>query len=80
MYVVIGGSDGLGKALVASIKNINANVMNISRRANKLADYNIPCDLTTEKGILRAVDSIENTSETLEAIIFSAGVFSFKRI
>ncbi len=80
MYVVIGGSDGLGKALVASIKNIDAKVMNISRRANNLADYNTPCDLSTEKGISTAVDEIKNTSELLEAIIISAGVFSFKDV
>lgn len=80
MYVVIGGSDGLGKALVASIKSMGATVMNISRRANDLADYNTSCDLTTEKGISTAVNAIKKTLEPLEAIIISAGVFSFKDI
>ena len=80
MYIVIGGSDGLGKALVASIKSINAKVMNISRRANDLADYNVSCDLSTEKGIATAVDEMKNSSEPLEAIIISAGVFSFKDV
>lgn len=80
MHVVIGGSDGLGKALVASIKNIDAKVMNISRRTNDLADYNVSCDLTTAAGISTAVDEIKNISEPLEAIIISAGVFSFKDV
>jgi len=80
MYVVIGGSDGLGKALVASIKNVDAKVMNISRRVNELADNNISCDLTTDKGMSLAVDAIRNIPEPLEAIIISAGVFSFKDV
>lgn len=80
MYVVIGGSDGLGKALVASIKSVNAKVMNISRRSNDLADFNISCDLTTEEGISKAVDKIKDTIEPLTAIIISAGVFSFKDV
>ncbi len=80
MYVVVGGSDGLGKALVASIKGVDAKVINISRHANELADDNILCDLTTDTGILLAVNSIKNISEPLEAIIISAGVFSFKDV
>lgn len=80
MYVVTGGSDGLGKALIASIKNTGAKVMNISRRENPLADINVLSDLSTEKGIAVAVTEIKNAPEPLEAIIISAGVFSFKDI
>jgi len=78
MYVVIGGSDGLGKALVASVKSAQAKVMNISRRGNDEADHNVSCDLTTELGILTAVNEISNISEPLEAIILTAGVFSYQ--
>ena len=80
MYIVIGGSDGLGRALVASIKDRDVTVMNISRRTNDSADYNVSCDLSTEQGLLTAVGEINNAPEPLEAIIISAGVFSFKDV
>lgn len=80
MYVIIGGSDGLGKAIVASLRNMNAKVTNISRRNNDEAECNISCDLSTKDGILTAVGEIKSIDEPLEAIFVCAGVFSFQDI
>lgn len=79
MYVVVGGSSGLGKALVSSLNNAGGEVLNISRRVNNEAKYNASCDLSTEDGIQAAIEKIKNAKD-IEAIIVSAGVFSFQDV
>jgi len=53
MYVVTGGSDGLGKAIVDSLVGLGYEVMNVSRRANERAQYDMQSNLSTEKGVKR---------------------------
>lgn len=79
MYVVVGGSDGLGKALVSSLNETGAEVLNISRRVNNDAKYNASCDLSTEDGVHAAIEKIKEI-KNVEAIIISAGVFSFQDV
>lgn len=76
--IVTGGSDGLGKALVDSLMASGFRVVNVSRRANDRADINILSDLSTEDGIKSAVSSILEIAAPIKAIIYSAGVLSFK--
>ncbi|HUB94202.1 MAG TPA: SDR family oxidoreductase [Verrucomicrobiae bacterium] len=77
MYIVTGGSDGLGKAIIGSLTAVGTKVINISRRENDSANLNLCCDLSTQIGIDAAVASILEIEESIEAVIFSAGVFSF---
>lgn len=80
MYVVIGGSDGLGKEIVLSINKTGAKVLNISRSKNNEASDNALCDLSTQVGTQNAINHIKELKEKIEAIIISAGVFSFHDI
>lgn len=80
MHVVIGGSDGLGKKLIESLNRSGLETVNISRRTNNDAQYNISTDLSSESGITTAVKELKNMKSSLEAIYISAGVFSFQSI
>lgn len=78
MHIVIGGSDGLGEAIIESLNTSGVNTLNIARRNNSNAHLNVKSDLSKESGISAAVKEITAIKEPLEAVYFSAGVFSFQ--
>lgn len=78
--IVTGGSDGLGKALVDSLKASGFLVANVSRRKNDSADINILSDLSTTTGIKSATESILKISVSIKAIVYCAGVLSFSDV
>lgn len=80
MHVVIGGSDGLGKKLIESLNRLGLETINIARRTNNDAQYNISTDLTSDSGIATAAKELGNIKSALEAIYISVGVFSFQSI
>lgn len=80
MHVIIGGSDGLGKAIIESLNSFGLETVNVARRKNSDAGQNVECDLSTEDGVRVAVEELRNIEKSLEAIYISAGVFSFQDI
>lgn len=80
MYIVTGGSDGLGAALANTIAAKGKKVMSLSRSAprtqKKRPVGHIPCDLTNEGSIIQAAEAILAMGEPIEGLINCAGVFS----
>jgi short-subunit dehydrogenase len=80
MHIVVGGSDGLGKQLVRSLNASQRKSVNVSRRQNEDAYYNISCDLSSDAGIKTAAEEILAIEQPIEAIYISAGVFSYQKL
>jgi uncharacterized protein len=76
MIVVTGASDGLGKEIAKLYQQAGVKVVNISRTESEYADINVQADLTKGSEIERAADEVKNLGETIDAIIFTAGIFT----
>ncbi len=80
MIVITGASDGLGLQLARVYKEAGKRVINISRRDSEYASDNILSDLTDEKAIQLAIQSVLMLEEPLEVLVNCAGVLSFESI
>ena len=76
MIVITGASDGLGYELARLYKQEGKTVVNISRKACDVADYNLLHDLTKGEEIVAAANGISGIEESLEVVINNAGVYS----
>lgn len=80
MIVITGASDGLGRELSNLFAESGKTVVNISRRANDRAKYNIQTDLRNDISIKDAAQQILDIDEPLEALINAAGVMSLEEV
>lgn len=76
MIVITGASDGLGYELAKLYQNAGKTVVNISRRACSVADYNLLHDLAVGDEIEAAAQEVLALTEPLEILINNAGVYS----
>lgn len=81
MYLITGGSDGLGLALTNIIAAKGKKVVSLSRsapkgRAKPTAITHIPCDLTNEGSINAAAQAVLAMDEPIEALINCAGLYN----
>jgi NAD(P)-dependent dehydrogenase (short-subunit alcohol dehydrogenase family) len=80
MYVITGGSDGLGLALANVIVAKGKRAVSLSRSEPKTGTKrtkigHIPCDLTNEGSINAAAQQVLAMDEPIEALINCAGVY-----
>lgn len=76
MIVITGASDGLGYELAKVFNEEKHTIVNISRSACSIADYNFLHDLTKGEEIIAAVKDILAIDEPLEIVINNAGAYS----
>lgn len=76
MILITGASEGLGYELARQYKVRGDVIVNVSRRECDGADYNICHDLSTEAGVVQAVEEITALGLPLEILIHNAGVYS----
>jgi short-subunit dehydrogenase len=79
MIVITGASDGLGKELAKVFVSAGKTVVNLSRSKSEVAQ-DIACDLSDEKSIEAAAESVLNLPEPVEALINCAGVISIENL
>lgn len=79
--IILGASDGLGKAIAKLCKNQNVRVINISRTPCDLdAVINISCDLVKQEDIDNAVSIIKKEHNDFDAIINCAAIVALEKI
>lgn len=78
MIVITGASDGLGLQLAKLYQEAGKKVANISRGECKYADLNITLSLREDAEIDKAAKQLAKADETIEAIIYCAGVLSIQ--
>jgi NADP-dependent 3-hydroxy acid dehydrogenase YdfG len=78
MIVITGASEGLGRALAKLYKEAGKKVVNVSRKECEYADVNICLSLREGPEIEKAAKAIDEIDDTLEAIIYNAGVASIQ--
>jgi 3-oxoacyl-[acyl-carrier protein] reductase len=81
MYVVTGGSDGLGLELANILVAKGKKVVSLSRsepkgRIKRTKIDHIPCDLTNEGSINAAAQQVIAMDEPIEALINCAGLYN----
>ena len=70
--VIIGGSSGIGDSCLKQLKSHHT-VINLSRRRNKLADYNYYCDVTNYDSVNSAFNTMIHDLGFVDVLIYSAG-------
>lgn len=79
--IILGASDGLGKAIASVCLKEKIKVINISRTPCDLFDVvNIACDLSVEKDIDNAADIIKEKHGDFDAIINCAAIVAMEKI
>lgn len=79
--IILGASDGLGKAISNLCLKENIEVINISRTACDLPGVvNITCDLSIEKDIDNSVNIIKEKYNNFDAIINCAAIVAMEKI
>jgi 3-hydroxybutyrate dehydrogenase len=79
--IVLGASDGLGKAIAGLCLKEEIEVVNISRTACSIPGVtNISCDLSIEEDIKSAADVIKEKYADFDAIINCAAVVAMEKI
>lgn len=76
MIVITGASDGVGLEIAKLYQKAGVKVINVSRRESKYADDNFLADLTIKDELDSATDAILASSEKIEAVVNSIGVFT----
>jgi 3-oxoacyl-[acyl-carrier protein] reductase len=73
--IVIGGSDGLGKAFAAICTNKQIQIINLSRTPCTIAGVvNIPCDLSVPTDIEAAAENIKLNHPQFHAVVNCAAI------
>jgi NADP-dependent 3-hydroxy acid dehydrogenase YdfG len=80
MIVITGASDGLGKELAALFIADGKHVVGLSRGKCGPGVEHIPTDLMDVESLNKAICTINNNPEPLEALINCAGVLSIEKI
>jgi len=79
--IIIGGSDGLGKATASLCLKENIQVLNLSRTpCDIIGVQNISCDLANESDIEKAVAEIKENYNDFDAIINCAAIVALQKI
>ena len=79
--IILGASDGLGKAIASLCKSEKIEVINVSRTACDISGViNIACDLSIEKDIDNAVNIIKEKYSDFDAIINCAAIVAMEKI
>jgi len=79
--IILGASDGLGKAIASLCKSENLEIINISRTPCDISGVvNIACDLSVEKDIDNAVNEIKEKHSDFDAIINCAAIVAMEKI
>jgi short-subunit dehydrogenase len=79
--IILGASDGLGKAIAGLCINEKIKVINISRTpCNILGVTNITCDLSVQKDIDNTVNTIKEKHNDFDAIINCAAIVAMEKI
>jgi len=79
--IILGASDGLGKAVASLCKSENLEVINISRTpCDILGVINIACDLSKQEDIDSAVKTIKEKYSDFDAIINCAAIVAMEKI
>lgn len=79
--IILGGSDGLGKAIANLCILENINVLNISRTPCDIEGVkNISCDLSKQEDIDNTVEIIKKDYSKFDAIITSAAIVGMEKI
>ncbi|HPT30087.1 MAG TPA: SDR family oxidoreductase [bacterium] len=79
--IILGGSDGLGKAIANLCLKEKIEVVNISRTACDLSGVvNIACDLSIEQDINNAANAIKEEHNDFDAIINCAAIVAMEKI
>jgi len=79
--IIIGASDGLGKAIASLCKTEKLEVVNVSRTPCDVSGVvNIACDLSIEKDIDNAVNIIKENHSNFDAIINCAAIVAMEKI
>ena len=79
--IILGASDGLGKAIASLCNSEKIEVINISRTPCDISGViNVPCDLSVEKDIDNAVNLIKEKYSDFDAIINCAAIVAMEKI
>ena len=79
--IILGASDGLGKAIANLCREEGADVINISRTACDVSGViNIACDLSIEKSVDDAVETVKEEHGDFDAIINCAAIVAMEKI
>ncbi len=79
--IILGASDGLGKAIASLCNSEKIEVINISRATCDISGVvNIACDLSIEKDIESAVSVIKEKYSDFDAIINCAAIVAMEKI
>ena len=79
--ILIGGSDGLGKAFAQLCASKNIEIVNLSRTPSPVnGAINITCDLSVEADIEKAVKEIKTKYADFDAIVNCAAIVAMERI
>ncbi|MCK9580541.1 MAG: SDR family oxidoreductase [Methanoregula sp.] len=79
--IILGASDGLGKAIASLCKSEKIEVINVSRTACDISGViNIACDLSTEKDIDNTINLIKEKHSDFDAIINCAAIVAMEKI
>jgi len=79
--IILGASDGLGKAIAGLCKKENIEIINISRTPCDVSGViNIACDLSKQEDIDNAVKTIKEKYSDFDAIINCAAIVAMEKI
>lgn len=79
--IILGASDGLGKAIANLYKNENVEVINISRTPCDISGVvNIACDLSKQEDIDNAIKSIKEKHGDFDTIINCVAIVAMEKI
>ena len=73
--IVTGGSSGIGQAIVRKLSEEGAVVYNLDQNEDESSDANfIAVDVSDQKNVKRAVDSVAAHTGTIDILINNAGI------
>ncbi len=79
--IILGASDGLGKAIASLCLKEKIEVINVSRTACDLSGIvNITCDLSVEKDIDNAINIVKKIHNDFDVIINCAAIVAMEKI
>ena len=79
--IIIGASDGLGKAIAGLAKKENVEIINISRTPCDISGViNITCDLSKQEDIDNATKMIKEKYSDFDAIVNCAAIVAMEKI
>jgi len=80
--IVIGASDGLGKAFAQECVNKNISIVNISRTPCEIVGsiVNVKCDLSNQADVENAVKEIKTNHSDFSAIVNCAAIVAMEKI